>query len=443
MFLIRIEQLLFTTIFICATILLFNIIKVKSNDVAYQQPSTYLSPAKESYYDGPNEHEANLLKCLKELGEVKKKSGEDYKYSSTKKPNYKRKEYISEEIDSYERDFPANYEPAFPYEKLKISDVIYPLKHKKKNNYYPERKNDYTTKTSYPKPETTYKEEKPENNYENNNGYEENENNYNNKYPHENSQENYNNQKYEEKHSYEHYNNEHKSEENNYKEEDYQHKEEHLVDPFATTNYTCPTSSPAQQTVQLPPNLTPLLPSNLFQGGMEEPILIPAQPQSPEPQEKQPEPLPPNQAPPKEAPKPDTAIQPKIPTKINSRLNTQPFIGTTDCRLKPVENCSSRATCEKTGKSIDCSIPPHKQSMIFDAASQNCRHIDSIPECTREIFCINKSPNWYLIGGNCTRISYSCGLDKNVNRKLCDNINELINPAKLNECIDKREIPGC
>uniref|UniRef100_A0A914LIF1 Candidate secreted effector n=1 Tax=Meloidogyne incognita TaxID=6306 RepID=A0A914LIF1_MELIC len=159
MFLIKIEQL--TTIFICATILLFDIIKVKSNDVAYQQPSTYLSPAKESYYDGPNEHEANLLKCLKELGEIKKKSGE-----ATKKPNYIKKEYISEEIDSYERDFPPNYEPAFQYEKLKISDVIYPLKYKKKN-YYPERKNEHSTKTSYPKPETTYKEEeKPENNYE-------------------------------------------------------------------------------------------------------------------------------------------------------------------------------------------------------------------------------------------------------------------------------------
>ncbi|CAK5081149.1 unnamed protein product [Meloidogyne enterolobii] len=379
MFLIRIEQLLFTTIFICATILLFNIIKVKSNDVAYQQPSTYLSPAKESYYDGPNEHEANLLKCLKELGEVKKKSGEDYQYSSTKKPKYYKKEYISEEIDSYERDFPANYEPAFPYEKLKISDVIYPLKYKKKN-YYPEKKNDYTTKTSYPKPETSYKEEKPENNYENNNGYEENENNYNNKYPHENSQENYNNQKSEEKHSYEHYNNEHKSEENNYKED-----EEHFEDPFdhhLDQQPIIPAQPPPdQQIVQLPPNLAPLLPSNLFQGGMEEPILIPAQPHSPEPQEKQPAPIPPNQEPPKEAPKPDTALKPKVPTK--SRLNTQPFIGTTDCRLKPVENCSSRATCEKTGKSIDCSIPPHKQSMIFDAASQNCRHIDSIPECTR------------------------------------------------------------
>jgi len=33
---------------------------------------------------------------------------------------------------------------------------------------------------------------------------------------------------------------------------------------------------------------------------MAEPILIPAQPHSPEPQEKQSEPLPPNQGPPKE-----------------------------------------------------------------------------------------------------------------------------------------------
>ncbi|KAF7637825.1 hypothetical protein Mgra_00002799 [Meloidogyne graminicola] len=83
------------------------------------------NPAKGSYYIGLNEYDANLIRCLKEIGELKEKDNEAYKHSYINK-NDKNNKYISKEIDSYERDFPPNYMPAFQYEKLKISEVILP-----------------------------------------------------------------------------------------------------------------------------------------------------------------------------------------------------------------------------------------------------------------------------------------------------------------------------